>query len=55
MFGEFKNDQLFVAKLKLVNNLHVENLNQLSWHKFPTNYVRQMISKMTKEYNCFNF
>ena len=55
MLGEFKSDQFFVEKTKLVNNFYVENLNHLSWHKSPTNYVQQIISKITKVNNCFNF
>ena len=55
MLGEFKSDQLFVEKTKLANNLYVENLNHLSWNKSPTNYVQQVISKITKENNCFKF
>ena len=30
MLAESKNDQLFVEKNKLANNLYVENLNHLS-------------------------
>ena len=55
MLGEFKTDQFFVEKTKLANNLYVENLNHLSWHKSPTNYVQQIISKITKINNCFKF
>ena len=51
MLGEFKTDQFFVEKTKLANNLYVENLNHLSWHKSPTNYVQQIISKITKVNN----
>ena len=43
MLGEFKTDQLFVEKMKLANNLYVENRNHLSRHKSPTNYVQQII------------
>ena len=46
---EFKNDQLFVEKTKLANNLYMEHLNHLSRNKSPTNYVQQVISKITKE------
>ena len=55
MLGEFKSCQLFVKKMKLVNNLYVENLNHLSWQKSPTNYIQQIISKITTENNCFKF
>ena len=55
MLGEFKSCQLFVKKMKLVNNLYVENLNHLSWKKSPTNYIQQIISKITTENNCFKF
>ena len=48
MLGEFKTDQFFVEKTKLANNLYLENLNHLSCHKSPTNYVHQIISKITK-------
>ena len=30
MLGESKSDQLFVEKMKLANDLYVENLNHLS-------------------------
>ena len=30
MLGEFKTDQFSVEKMKLANNLYVENLNHLS-------------------------
>ena len=30
ILGEFKSDHFFVEKLKLANNLHVENPNHLS-------------------------
>ena len=55
MLGEFKSDQLVVEKKKLANNLYVKNLNHLSQHKFATNHVQQIISKTTKENNCFKF
>ena len=55
MLGEFKSNQLFVKKTKFANNLYVENPNLLSLHKSPTNYVQQIISKTTKENNCFKF
>ena len=55
MLGEFKSDQHFVEQTKLAKYWHVENLNQLSWNKSPTNYVQQIISKITKENNCFKF
>ena len=42
MLAEFKSDQLFVEKTKLVN-------------KSPTNYLQQVISKTTKENNSFKF
>ena len=45
MLGEFKTDQFFVEKTKLANNLYVS----------PTNYVHQIISKITKVSNCFKF
>ena len=44
MLEEFKCDQFFAEKTKLSNNLYVENLNHLSRHKSPTNYVQQIIS-----------
>ena len=52
MLGEFKSDEFFVEKMKLANNLYMENLNHLS---SPTNYVQQIILKITKENNCFKF
>ena len=55
MLGEFKSYQLFVKKMKLANNLYVENLNHLSRQKSPTNYIQQIISKITTENNCFKF
>ena len=55
MLGEFKTDQIFVGKTKLAHNLYVENLNHLSWHKSPANYVQQIIIKITKENNRFKF
>ena len=55
MLGEFKIDQFFVEKTKLAKNLYVENLNHLSWHKSPANYVHQIISKIKKVNNCFKF
>ena len=51
MLGEFKSDQLFAEKTKFANSLYVKNLNDLSWHKLPTNYLQQIISKRTKENN----
>ena len=54
MLGEFKTDQFFVEKTKLANNLYVENLNHLSWHKSPTNYVHQIISKITENFKMIN-
>ena len=42
----------FVEKTKFADNLYVENLNHLSWNKSPTNYVQQVILKITKESNC---
>ena len=48
MLGEFKRNQLFVEKIKLINNLYVENPNHLSWNKSRTNCVQQ-VSKITKE------
>ena len=53
MLGEFKSDQLFVAKTKFANNLYVKNLNELLLHKPPTNCEQQIISNITKENNCF--
>ena len=53
MLGEFKGVQLFAGKTKFADNLYVENLNHLSWNKPSTNYVWQVISKITKENNCF--
>ena len=55
MLGEFKSDQLVVEKKKLANNLYVKNLNHLSQPKSATNYVQQIILKITKENNCFKF
>ena len=55
MLREFKSYQLFVKKTELANNLYVDNLNHLSWQKSPTNYVQQIISKITTENNCFKF
>ena len=55
MLGEFKNDQIFAQKAKLINNLFVENLNYLSRLKSPTNYVHKITSKITKVNNCFKF
>ena len=55
MLAEFKSDHLFVEKTELANNLYVGNLNHLSLHKSPTNYVQQIISKITKENNRFKF
>ena len=55
MLGEFKTDQICVEKTKLTNNLYVESVNHLSWHKSPTNCVHQVISKATKVNNCFKF
>ena len=55
MLVEFKSDQLFVKKTELADNLHAENLNHLTWNKSPTNYVQQVIFKITKENNCFKF
>ena len=55
MLEEFKNDQLFAEKIKLSNNLYVENQNHLSQNKFPTNFLQQVISKITKQINCFKF
>lgn len=55
MLREFKSYQLFVKKTELANNLYVDNLNHLSWQKSPTNYVQQIISKITTENNCFNY
>ena len=43
MLEEFKTDQFFAEKTKLADILHVENLNHLSRHKSPTNYVQQII------------
>ena len=51
MLGKLKTDQFFVEKTKLANDLYVENLNYLWWHKSPTNYVQQIISKITKVNN----
>ena len=52
MLEEFKCDQFFAEKTKLSNNLYVENLNHLSRHKSPTNYVQQIISNnFTKNFN----
>ena len=55
MLREFKSYQLFAKKTELANNLYVDNLNHLSWQKSPTNYVQQIISKITTENNCFKF
>ena len=55
MLGEFESDQLFVEKTKLTSKLYVENLNHLASNKSPINYVQQVISKITKENNCFKF
>ena len=49
MFWKFKSDQTFVEKIKLPNNLFIENLNH------PINYVQQTISKITKETIVSNF
>ena len=51
--GEFKSDQIFVEKTKLASNLCVENLNHLSRHKSPKNYVQQIILKNNKRKQFF--
>ena len=55
MLREFKTDQFFVQKTKLAKNFYVENLNYLSWHQSPTNYVQHIISKITRVNNCLKF
>ena len=55
MLGEFKSDHFFVEKTNLANNLYVENLHHLLCHKSPTNYVQQIISKITKVNNGLKF
>ena len=42
MLGEFKNDQWLVEKTKVTNNLYMENVNYLSWHKPPTNITSEL-------------
>ena len=55
MLGEIKSDQLFVEKIKLANNFHMENLSQSSWNKSPTNYKQQVISEKQKKTIVSNF
>ena len=55
MLGQFKRDKIFVEKTKLRSNFYQESLNHLSWNKSPTNYLQQVVSKITKENNCIKF
>ena len=53
MLGEFEKVIKFIGKTKLTNDLYVENLNLLSSNKSHTNYMQQVVSKITKENNSF--
>ena len=53
MLGEFEKVIKFIGKTKLANDLYVENLNLLSSNKSHTNYMQQVVSKITKENNSF--
>lgn len=55
MLGEFEKVIKFIGKTKLANDLYVENLNLLSSNKSHTNYMQQVVSKITKENNCIKF
>ena len=46
--GEFKRDQVFAQKTKFAKNFYLEYLNHLSQNKSSTNFVQQVISKITK-------
>ena len=51
--GEFKSDQLFVEKTKLVTNLYTTISHDILSNKLCA--VQQIISKITEENNCFKF
>ena len=53
MLEEFEKVIKFIGKTKLANDLYVENLNLLSSNKSHTNYMQQVVSKITKENNSF--
>ena len=55
MLREFKSDQLFVEKIKLSTNFHMENLSHSSWNKSPRKYKQQAISEKQMKTIVSNF